>query len=353
MFVNCSFMNSVLACLSNIPALTRYFTSGRYASDLNRSARGTKGRLATAYGELMVAVWADPPRHMGDVEQPSKLKSIVGTVASRFLGYDQQDAQELLRFLLDALHEDVNRVRSAPPYVELVENPRVSDADMSDEWWRNYTARNDSEISGLFAGQLKTTVVCTACGFRSRAFDPMWDWSIPIPKAAALRDKVSGYASSGGVSLEDCCSKFAEEEALSGDDASFCSRCRKHQPCRKRTLLYRPPQVLVIHLKRFNFSFVRRSKITADVTFPLRGFDVRPFVDPDSPFMRGPGIRTYRLAAVSNHSGSLGGGHYTAHARNCDDGNFYLFNDSRVSLARESQISAADAYLLFYVQEGN
>lgn len=168
-------MNSVLSCLSNVPALARYFTSGRYAADLNRSARGTRGRLATAYGELMLAIWADPPRPLGASEQPSKLKSIVGTVAQRFMGYEQQDAQELLRFLLDALHEDVNRVRSPPPYVELTEDPRASDVAMSEEWWRNYTARNDSELSALFAGQLKTTVVCCVCGFRSRAFDPMWE----------------------------------------------------------------------------------------------------------------------------------------------------------------------------------
>lgn len=345
-------MNSVLSCLSNIPALTRYFTSGRYASDLNRGARGTRGRLATAYGELMSGIWSDPPRGPGAVEQPSKLKSIVGTVAARFLGYDQQDAQELLRFLLDALHEDVNRVRTPPPYVELTENPRASDAAMSEEWWRNYTARNDSELSSLFAGQLKTTVVCGACGGRSRAFDPMWDWSVPIPQAAAFRDKVGGVAGvGGGVSLEDCCAKFVEEEALSGDDAAYCGRCKKHQPCRKRTVLYRLPRVLVIHLKRFNFSFVRRSKITAPVSFPLQAFDVRPFVDPESPFLRDPGLRSYRCVAVSNHSGSLGGGHYTAHALNRDDNSWYLFNDSRVSRSSSRDLSRTDAYLLFFVQQ--
>lgn len=186
----------------------------------------------------------------------------------------------------------------------------------------------------------------------SRAFDPMWDWSLPIPKAAAFRDKIAGGVAAGSsVSLEDCCAKFVEEEALSGDDASYCARCGKHQPCRKRTTLYRPPRVLVIHLKRFNFSFVRRSKITSAVSFPARGFDVRPFVDPESPFLRGPGVRPYHCVAVSNHSGSLGGGHYTAHALNRDDKSWWLFNDSRVSPAREGQLSQTDAYMLFYVQD--
>lgn len=46
----------------------------------------------------------------------------VGRFAPQFSGYQQQDSQELLAFLLDGLHEDLNRVKKKP-YVAL------SDAD--------------------------------------------------------------------------------------------------------------------------------------------------------------------------------------------------------------------------------
>lgn len=42
----------------------------------------------------------------------------IGKYAPRFNGYQQHDAQELLAFLLDGLHEDLNRVHDKP-YVEL------------------------------------------------------------------------------------------------------------------------------------------------------------------------------------------------------------------------------------------
>ena len=42
----------------------------------------------------------------------------VGRFAPQFSGYQQQDSQELLSFLLDGLHEDLNRVKQKP-YVEL------------------------------------------------------------------------------------------------------------------------------------------------------------------------------------------------------------------------------------------
>lgn len=42
----------------------------------------------------------------------------VGKFAPQFSGYQQQDSQELLAFLLDGLHEDLNRIKKKP-YVEI------------------------------------------------------------------------------------------------------------------------------------------------------------------------------------------------------------------------------------------
>ena len=42
----------------------------------------------------------------------------MGHFASQFLGYQQHDSQELLSFLLDGLHEDLNRVKNKE-YIEL------------------------------------------------------------------------------------------------------------------------------------------------------------------------------------------------------------------------------------------
>ncbi|KAK2167378.1 hypothetical protein NP493_1276g00053 [Ridgeia piscesae] len=40
---------------------------------------------------------------------PNDFKSRISKFAPRFVGYNQQDAQEFLIYLLEGLHEDLNR----------------------------------------------------------------------------------------------------------------------------------------------------------------------------------------------------------------------------------------------------
>ena len=57
----------------------------------------------------------------------------------------------------------------------------------------------------------------------------------------------------------------------------------------------------------------------------------------------------YDLYAVCNHFGGLGGGHYTAFARNRYDDEWYNFDDNHVTKITETNtILTSAAYVLFY-----
>ena len=57
----------------------------------------------------------------------------------------------------------------------------------------------------------------------------------------------------------------------------------------------------------------------------------------------------FDLFAVSNHFGSLGGGHYTAFAKNSIKNKWYCFDDSSVTeVNNEKDIISSAAYVLFY-----
>lgn len=66
-----------------------------------------------------------------------------------------------------------------------------SDTEKAMEAWQRYKSREKSHISELFVGQLKSTLECCTCGFKSVTFDPFWDLSLPIPRVSATHSSVN------------------------------------------------------------------------------------------------------------------------------------------------------------------
>ena len=101
--------------LSNVPPVTEYFACDNYVEDINEeNPLGMKGEIARAFGELMKNLWSGSFTYV----VPRNFKMAVGRFAPSFSGYAQQDSQELLTFLLDGLHEDLNRIKKKP-YIEI------------------------------------------------------------------------------------------------------------------------------------------------------------------------------------------------------------------------------------------
>jgi len=176
---NTCFMNSALQCLSNTPPLCDYFLSKQFKIDMDSKGENPlsmKGQLAEEYYHLLTELWSS---HIG-CSEPREFKRTIGKFAPQFSGYDQHDSQEFLSFLLDGLHEDLNRVKKKP-YVATVESNGREDLIVSKEAWEAHKKRNDSIIVDLFQGQLKSTVTCPRCHKKSKTFDPFMYLSVPIP----------------------------------------------------------------------------------------------------------------------------------------------------------------------------
>ncbi|KAK6060635.1 ubiquitinyl hydrolase 1 [Cooperia oncophora] len=181
-------MASALQCLSNVPELTGYFLSNRYVADINeRNPLGTRGELARAYGDLLHNMWSGENCSI----VPRKVKMTIGQFAPRFSGYAQQDSQELLAYVLDGLHEDLNRIKVKPyvPDDETLE--RLEEHEQAEKSWQAYKARNDSIIVDLVHGQLKSTLVCPVCAKVSIKFDPFCFLSVPLPPKEKVRQVVT------------------------------------------------------------------------------------------------------------------------------------------------------------------
>ena len=164
-----------------------------------------------------------------------------------------------------------------------------------------------------------------------------------------------------GISLQDCLDEFVKSEELGQDDLWYCPRCKKHQQATKKFDLWKAPDVLVVHLKRFSNSRMLRDKIDTFVDFPVEGLDLGDMVGERQVAKRllaqGSDIAglnlgnidkplIYDLFGVDEHLGGLGGGHYRAFALNHITETWYHFDDSFVSPARPTD-AVVSCYTFF------
>eukprot|EP01135_Chromosphaera_perkinsii_P012431 Nk52_evm42s2657 gene=Nk52_evmTU42s2657 len=335
---NTCFMNSALQCLSNTTPLRNYIIRNEYSKHINSSS-GMRGKLVESFASLINDLWS---HSQGTSVSASRFKRQIEGYAPQFCGFSQQDSQELLRFLLDGLHEDLNRVRKKPKYEQLTDEQEesMSHQQISDWKWNNYLQRDSSFITDIFLGQLKSTVECLTCKHQSVTFDPFWDLSLPIPS----RFKGIKSALMGGSECEllECFRQFTEEEILDGNERPRCYKCKVPRKSSKRLSVQIFPDILVLHIKRFSFSRFSREKLTTKINFPLKNLVLQ------QEHGKAP---SYSLYAVSNHMGGLGGGHYTAICKSPVSGQWFTYNDSHVSKSSASSIQPDDAYVLFYEKQ--
>jgi ubiquitin carboxyl-terminal hydrolase 8 len=309
--------------------LTDYFLGYDYRSEINKkNFLGTGGKLVTAFAELTKQMWLG----RNSVVEPVDFKKQLGTFAPQFVGCHQHDSQELLGFLLDGIHEDLNRVKDRP-YIEDRDCDGSNDENDAKKNWKNYLRRNKSLIVDMFQGQVKNTCKCLKCGHINIRFEPLMYLSLPITKACR--------------SVDDCLDLYLKEENLKGADQYYCEKCKGHVDGTKKQDIWMLPPVLIVHLKRFKYNDYGKvgSKNDASISYPVTEWDLKSRVKSSK------GVYPkYDLYAVSNHMGGLGGGHYTAHTLNRFDDTWYEFNDRLYQPVEESIHKSLfkTAYVLFY-----
>eukprot|EP00560_Eucampia_antarctica_P005013 CAMPEP_0197836920 /NCGR_PEP_ID=MMETSP1437-20131217/30469_1 /TAXON_ID=49252 ORGANISM="Eucampia antarctica, Strain CCMP1452" /NCGR_SAMPLE_ID=MMETSP1437 /ASSEMBLY_ACC=CAM_ASM_001096 /LENGTH=558 /DNA_ID=CAMNT_0043443495 /DNA_START=320 /DNA_END=1996 /DNA_ORIENTATION=- len=355
---NTCFMNSALQCLVHAQTVCAYFAGGTYEQDiLEKSPMG--GQLAENFAKVCGGIYQQPS--FSSVN-PSVLKDVISRWAPQFTGFNQQDAHELLRFLLDGLSEDLKRIGENCQH----RVPKILDGDLSkmtpeeqgEYWWDRHLSMNSSFITDEFCGQLMSTIECLGCHQQRYCFDPMYDLSLPMPGDAqhmsifgrrTFRRSSSRFGSESinddDCSLNDCLKMFMKEEVLDGQNMSYCAKCKKLQKTHKRLNLNRLPNMLVLHLKRFGNS---RRKKQNKISYPMNGLDLRPFLSKNTRTRASRKGPLYDLHAVCHHIGTSYSGHYTASCFDRSSKEWYEFNDTKVSRHDDKLSPCNTPYMLFY-----
>eukprot|EP00916_Digyalum_oweni_P012103 GHVL01019997.1.p1 GENE.GHVL01019997.1~~GHVL01019997.1.p1 ORF type:complete len:274 (-),score=42.15 GHVL01019997.1:737-1558(-) len=239
---NTCYMNAALQCLLHTSELVWYILNNYHENEINHdNPLGTGGRLMTAFARLTTLIWKKIPKTVS-APRMREIRQAVIKISPQFDGYDQQDAQEFLAFLMDGLHEDINRVKQKIYFTEpdtdknTVEKSKVRLERLAAESWQRHLLRNKSRLVDLFQGQLMSTVTCLTCKFYSLKFDPVMYLSLPVVRNDNQKPVKT---------LNEAFEAFSQDEELSSSNMWICPNCKNHQKAVKKIEIWILPPVLI------------------------------------------------------------------------------------------------------------
>jgi len=322
-----------------------------------RDLQNMPTRLSTCQDGELFKRTVEILKQMGETESPlspAKLREQIGLAAPMFRGSGQQDAHEFFLEYVNQLHDELLLARKT----------QVSDDHMQDEV---------DLATQFFDSEVQKQLVCMQCQNTRSVSEHFRDFSLDF----------NGEEGDTRTSVEGMLSSYFKTETVE----ARCEQCDCGFAHLEKHLAV-PPQVLVLHLKRFipniekqcyekrhqNVDIPPRLDLAAvlGITAPMglspARLPARPLaasspITVDSPngasMTRSPSPQaagessSYDLQAIVTHEGTTPrSGHYVCYAKS-NSGIWRLYDDSRVTelpRGEEPQKKLGQkAYLVFYV----
>jgi ubiquitin carboxyl-terminal hydrolase 2/21 len=321
---NICYMNSVLQCLSHTYSLTTYFLTAHEQMFQHQSLR--------VYHKFIQRMWQD---FTVTNFEPYNLRMTFRSSVF-YVGSGQQDAQEYLNFFVSKLHEAMNKADSVKIIIDDTTTTRLD--ELAEQSWKKKLSTDNSYITDLFMGQLRSSLICVKCQHASYSFEPFRSLSLPLPPKNNENVNKS-------ITIYDCLDMYAQEEILRGNDRPNCSSCNSKQVSVKLLNIQRFPKILVLHLKRFCFTDNECVKLDDSVEF-YNELNISKSPINSNKVM-------YNLYGYIDHHGMYDWGHYTASCKHIGTQMWYKFNDSCVMPigCELDSVQSKNVYILFYQRE--
>ena len=172
--------------------------------------------------------------------EPNALMSAIWKLLPRFRGYQQHDAHEFMRSLLEQVNSELLALKPS--------NGCQGNCDA-----------NSTIVNELFGGKLQSCVECQVCFSKSKKIDPfLGNYSVLAynfisSKGSTRLDLVSDVSldipcaskdsSASESTLEECLDSFTALEKLGDSEKYFCAKCSKRQPSTKEIFIHTLPKV--------------------------------------------------------------------------------------------------------------
>ena len=328
------YMNATLQCLSNTKKLTDYF--------LNSYQDKSNNTMSNEYHKLIINLNKNNKTY-----SPNSFKDVLSKENPLFAGIAANDSKDLINFLLEKMHQELNKVNykfQNNSNNTNVQPNQTNEQNMLNLFLQDFKTKFDSPISNLFYGVMETKSQCHGCQTIKYNFQVYSFLEFPLQEvnkyyfSKGKRPLVNNNGSNPDVDLYECFDYYGKIDLMNGDNQMFCNICNKLNDAFYSTSVYSAPLNLIINLNRG-----KGAVYACKVDFPEQ-LNLFHFVSYKN------GITVFELYAVICHLGpSSMSGHFVAYCRYIEDNKWYLYNDGIVTkCTKKYQYQEGMPYILFY-----
>jgi len=314
---NTCYLNSAIQCLSHIDVLNN--------NNFKKQIIKYKKKNSPLINE-----WIDIQNKMWSSEYTDiiSLMNLISIFRQKcisdgryFESFVQNDASEFLNYFLDFLHGEIEHTVTMTIQGEqkgILDRLYYNNL-MAQE--THFKKKYSYIIEQFYSSQLSLTH-CPSCNKKTDNHEPISIITLTL---------MSGFNS-----FYDCIDEYVKKITLDDDNKFTCERCNESVNLDKKTHFWDLSPILIFLIKKNDENFDTR------IEYPIN-------LDMDKYCINyKENSMDYELSGLIIHTGSLGGGHYTAICRNEADNNWHKYDDANVSIIDEDNLFNNNPYCLFY-----
>ncbi len=351
---NSCYINSVLQCLFRIPQLARFFYNQNDFSQFMPLSYALKFFVDALYQNKN----SNNNYNNNDIIRynPKFICNIINIINSNFSPLFPNDAKDLLIFLINRLHQELNNnSNNKTNYYNI-----VNGNDPLSQFFQYYIANYNSIISDIFNWTCKVKRTCSQCKFnilsyqtfpylildlentRKYKFNENHEKTIISMKNGVnkdeFNDRVNNFYEENEnipINLIDCIEYYYNNK---NEFDLLCPYCQSICKQISNNSIYSSPNIFIFILNRG-----KNNIFSVKMNYP-RYLDISNYVESNQT------PNYYELYGVITHLGLSGpGGHFIAFSKSPIDDKWYRFNDDKVTEADTFSIhNEGIAYILFY-----
>lgn len=321
---NTCYMNSALQMIFHVPFLYDFFITLKGYEDKSEILKN----LLNVFFSMKD----------NDENLISNLKIFKASFLAKYKQFqenEQEDAQELLKLLLEEIHDNYN-IGDKKMLIKIGKYSLTRDLNIQlKEYCKLIEQKDKSLITKIFQGVLATSLFCLSCKKENKILENFWDISLSFKETSTTFDT---YTKKNIYSLNELIDNFQSTEKME----KICENCEDYKKFYKKVEIVKYPKVLIVHLKRFYYKEDCLQKVNYQVKFPIRNLK---FIKKN---------KNYDLIGIIHHFGSeMYCGHYIADCKNTSNESWTRYNDEKIddfniNIQEFDKKGLDSAYMLFY-----